>query len=272
MKNFLIDRPQLKIEMREMLNSHFPFFLLLFLPVLIMELGFVLADYLPVVNTTKSSWNLGVYLDALTTNGPRWSFSGSPNQLTMGLALVILLAIISELLLTGIQFVAIDLVRNKATFDQPVTKSFTIFNNGDYFLGTIMINIIAGILTFLWSLLFIVPGIIKAFAYSQAVFIYRDALDQGEKISYLEAITRSRQLMDGHKMDLFVFNLSYIGWNIVSNLTLNLLDIWLLPYYNLALANFYVKIHDDQSDPLQTILTDNHASNDADQNHSDTPK
>ncbi|GAF36057.1 hypothetical protein JCM14108_998 [Lentilactobacillus farraginis DSM 18382 = JCM 14108] len=230
-----------------MLNSHFPFFLLLFLPVLILEFGMIAAQYSSGVGL-NSIWSFNNYLGS---NSYSTVASTVNIKLAVGLfGFVFLISLISGLLMTGIQFVGIDLLRNETTFEQPVTKSFTIFNNGEYFIGTLMISIITGILTFLWSFLLIIPGIIKGYAYSQAIFIYRDALDKGEKIGYFEAIDRSRQLMNGHKVDLFVLGLSYIGWFLLSSLTLNLLDLWVIPYYNLAIANFYVKIHDDQAKHL----------------------
>ncbi|MGP3640768.1 DUF975 family protein [Lentilactobacillus hilgardii] len=263
-----MDRPQLKLEMRRMLNSHFPFFILLFLPVLVIEFGLNFIQYLP-WSHGSSYLNIGNYWNAPSIYDSRFNFDYTdPKAITAFLGLLLLLAIISSLLLTGIQFASIDLIRNKTTFDQPVNKSFTIFNNGDYFIGTIMIGLITSILTFLWSLLLFIPGIIKGYAYSQAIFIYRDALDKGEKIGYLEAITKSRELMDGNKMDFFVLYLSFLGWFILSNFTLNILDLWVVPYYNLAVANFYVKIHDDQSEPLQTILADPDQPHHSDDDHS----
>jgi uncharacterized membrane protein len=81
----------------------------------------------------------------------------------------------------------------------------------DYF-DTIIMSFLVGLLTFLWALLFIVPGIIKAFSYSQAILIYLDNKHSGNHIGYLTAITESRQLMDGNKFNYFLFELSFIGW------------------------------------------------------------
>jgi uncharacterized membrane protein len=177
------------------------------------------------------------------------------------MTIVTVIAIISGLLLIGVRFASIDLIRNRSTFDEPVTKSFTILNNGQYFIGTLIIGILITVLTLLWSLLLIVPGIIKGFSYSQAFYIYRDAIDQGKPIGYLEAITKSRELMNGHKWEYFVLYLSFLGWFILSGFTMGILDLWVLPYYNLALANFYIKLADPQPDSLGTIFDDsNHQS------------
>lgn len=114
-------------------------------------------------------------------------------------------------------------------------------------MGAIVIGILTTVLTLLWSILLIVPGIIKGFAYSQALNIYRDSVDAGKPIGYLEAITRSRQLMAGHKMDYFVMQLSFLGWYILNSFTYGILLIWLQPYFQLSFANFYVKISQQQT-------------------------
>ena len=87
----------------------------------------------------------------------------------------------------------------------------------------------------LWSLLLVVPGIVKGFSYAMTPFIMADH----PEMSANEAITASRELMDGHKWDLFLLNLSFIGWNLLSLLTLGILSLWIIPYQNAAHAAFY---------------------------------
>ena len=91
---------------------------------------------------------------------------------------------------------------------------------------------------FLWMLLFIVPGFIKAYSYAMTPFIMADH----PELSASEAITRSREMMDGHKLELFVLGLTFIGWNILCILTANLGYIALNPYTNAAYAAFYRQI------------------------------
>ena len=118
----------------------------------------------------------------------------------------------------------------------------TIFQSGDLFIGTIIVELLCFLWVFLWSLLLVVPGIIKAIAYSQAAFIYRDKLNAGEKIGYSEAVTLSRQMMAGHKWEYFVMQLSFIGWWLLSAITAGLAGIWVLPYYYITMANYYVQL------------------------------
>lgn len=95
-----------------------------------------------------------------------------------------------------------------------------------------------GLYIFLWSLLLVVPGIIKRLGYAMTPFIMTDH----PELTASEAITRSKEMMDGHKWDLFVLNLTFIGWIILCLLTLNLGFLALNPYMNAAYAAFYREI------------------------------
>lgn len=92
--------------------------------------------------------------------------------------------------------------------------------------------------TFLWSLLLIVPGIIAALSYAMTPFI----LEEHPELTASEAIARSKALMDGHKMDLFLLNLTFLGWDILCALTANVGNLFLNPYKNAAYAVFYREI------------------------------
>lgn len=93
----------------------------------------------------------------------------------------------------------------------------------------------------LWSLLLIIPGIIKGFAYSMVPYIL---LDRPE-LSYSEVIAESERMMKGHKFDLFYLYLSFIGWAVLSVLSLGIGFLWLEPYVNTAVAAFYNDIKGD---------------------------
>lgn len=108
----------------------------------------------------------------------------------------------------------------------------------DYFV----IALLVGIFTFLWSLLFIIPGIIAAIRYSQAFYIKLDNPD----LNAIECIDKSKELMKNHKMDYFLLCLSFIGWAILGIFTLFILYFWLVPYYATTLCNFYNKIKDEK--------------------------
>ena len=91
----------------------------------------------------------------------------------------------------------------------------------------------------LWTILFIVPGIVKLFSYSQVVLIL---VDDEQKIFGNEAITKSRKIMDGKKFDLLVLIISFTLWFIASGLTGGILLIYVYPYFMITLSNFYLTL------------------------------
>lgn len=139
----------------------------------------------------------------------------------------------------GVSITMIDIDRGKADFDKPVERSFALFDKARYFWGWIGISIISTILVVLWSLLLIVPGIIKAISYSQAFYIYRDAVDRGEDIRLIDAITRSRELMNGEKGFMFLMMLSFLLWFFVGAITYGVANLFILPYFWQTQAKFY---------------------------------
>ena len=110
-----------------------------------------------------------------------------------------------------------------------------LFNYVKQFWLAFKVTFFTGLFTALWSLLFYIPGIIKALSYSQAMYI----IAENPEIGALEAINRSKAMMEGHKMELFKLMLSFIGWIILGMFTFGILYIWLMPYMNTTMALFY---------------------------------
>lgn len=106
--------------------------------------------------------------------------------------------------------------------------------------------ILSTIYIFLWTLLLIIPGIIKSYSYALTPYI----LVEHPEMSANEAIEESMRLMDGHKFDLFYLQLSFIGWAILSILSLGLGFFWLIPYQMTAQAAFYRDIKNEAM-PMQ---------------------
>ena len=109
-----------------------------------------------------------------------------------------------------------------------------------------------GILITLWSLLLVIPGIIKSLSYAMTMYIVKDH----PELTVNEAIDLSKDMMYGHKYDLFYLYISFIGWYLLSILTLGIGTFWLMPYIQTAQASFYedVKAEWDQSDSLLNSL------------------
>lgn len=87
----------------------------------------------------------------------------------------------------------------------------------------------------LWTILLIIPGIIKGYSYAMASYISID----NEELSAEECVQRSIKMMEGHKMQLFLLDLSFFGWVLLSILTLGIGLLWLAPYQETAHIKFY---------------------------------
>lgn len=105
----------------------------------------------------------------------------------------------------------------------------------DDFWSAFKLQFLVGLFTFLWSLLFIIPGIIKSYSYSMSTYI----LAENKGKPALECIKESKIMTDGHKMELFVLSLSFLGWAFLSALTFGLVGIWAVPYMQATFANAY---------------------------------
>jgi len=109
------------------------------------------------------------------------------------------------------------------------------FNGFDDFWAAFKVNFLVGLFTFLWSLLFVVPGIIKGISYSMAIYV----LAENKGKPALECIKESKAMTEGHKMELFVLALSFIGWLFLVVVTFGIAGIWVFPYMSATLANVY---------------------------------
>ncbi|RUQ32853.1 DUF975 family protein [Peribacillus cavernae] len=116
-----------------------------------------------------------------------------------------------------------------------ISQVFAIYKDGRTSFKVIGASILVAIFVFLWSLLLIIPGIIKSLSYSQTFFLLRDH----PEFTVLEAITESKNRMKGYKWKFFLMNLSFIGWGILCVITLGIGILWLAPYIATSMATFY---------------------------------
>lgn len=140
----------------------------------------------------------------------------------------------------GISFTFLDVIRKGRQQDMSFKEAFRLFNGND-FVPVLLINILSYIFQYLWTLLFVIPGIVKFYSYSQANFIYKDlsATRDTRSMGATSFITESRELMSGHKGRLFWLDISFIGWYIVGMITLGIGFLWINPYINATKAAFY---------------------------------
>lgn len=130
-----------------------------------------------------------------------------------------------------------DLLQNG---DAAVTRNTLRNAFSDYVRNAVSMFLVY-LFTILWTLLFIVPGIIKGLAYSLTPFIVKD----NPELSPNEAINLSMKMMKGHKFDLFYLYLSFIGWILLAMLTLGVGLLWVIPYLETTLAAFYQDVKND---------------------------
>ena len=113
-----------------------------------------------------------------------------------------------------------------------------MFKKADLFLRALWLMIITSFFITLWSMLLIVPGVIKALSYSMAPYILAEHPD----FTASKALNESKRIMNGHKKELFFLALSFIPWFLLCSITFGIAFIYVLPYYNAAVTNFYIAI------------------------------
>ena len=119
-----------------------------------------------------------------------------------------------------------------------------LFDGFSQYVRITLAELLKGIYVLLWMLLLIIPGFVKDYSYAMTEFILKDH----PEMSGEEAICQSMKMMQGHKMQLFLLDLSMIGWFILSCLTLGIGFLFLVPYNNSAHAHFYEDLKEQYND------------------------
>lgn len=101
----------------------------------------------------------------------------------------------------------------------------------------ILLNILTNLFIMLWSLLFVIPGIIAAYRYRMALYLL---LDHPE-MSVMQCIQESKRMMKGHKGELFVMDLSFLGWAILESIPVfgYAVQVWTTPYISMSYVLYY---------------------------------
>lgn len=144
------------------------------------------------------------------------------------------LGAIVSLLTTGAM--SIGLARFTLAFARHTpTRVSEIFTGFDSFRVGLATHLLQTLFICLWALLLIIPGVMAALSYAMTYFILSDDPSLGAR----QAITRSKQLMNGHRWELFCLSLRFFGWMLLCVLTLGIGFLWLLPYIMVSMAHFY---------------------------------
>ncbi|MEI5995122.1 DUF975 family protein [Candidatus Enterococcus mansonii] len=133
-----------------------------------------------------------------------------------------------------IQWAAIDNVERRLFSFKSVFMDF-IKRNGQ---RTIVANLLVSLYTFLWSLLFFVPGVVKQLSYGMTNYL----LKKDPELSPKEAIALSQELMKGYKMEYLIFSYSFILWYFATIFSFGLTSLYVIPYYSVSEVLFFEQI------------------------------
>lgn len=131
------------------------------------------------------------------------------------------------------------------------TKLSDIFTGFDTFGVGLGAYLLQALFVMLWCLLLIVPGIIAALSYAMTFYIIAEEPALGP----LQAIAKGKQLMQGHKWELFCLGLRFVGWSLLCVLSLGVGFLWLLPYMLVTVAHFYDDIRAASNDVAAPTAT-----------------
>ncbi len=152
-------------------------------------------------------------------------------------------ALLIGLLITGI--LTIGLCKYYLGISRNISKYDNIYPLAEGLktdpMGNLVLGLLVNVFTFLWSLLFVIPGIVKAYSYSMAFYIKCDH----PEYSATQAIDESRKIMHGNKWKLFMLDLSFLGWAILAAFTFGIGTLWLTPYQTAARTEFYLDLIDE---------------------------
>ncbi|MBE6914893.1 MAG: DUF975 family protein [Ruminococcaceae bacterium] len=124
----------------------------------------------------------------------------------------------------------------KQTRDHEVMNIIEVFNGFIMDLGqNFLLGLLSGIFVALWSMLLVVPGIVKAYSYASAYYIKIDNPDY----DWRQCLRGSEDMMRGHKAELFLLDLSFIGWYIVGAMCFGIGALWVMAYHHAARSVFY---------------------------------
>ena len=183
---------------------------------------------------TSSSYSGNEFLDSLGSQ-----FVG-PLLFLVGMGLVIVfVAVIAGLVLSVFVFNPVIIGCKKYFLDasegtSDLARMGYAFKNN--YTNIVFVTFMQHLVIFLWSLLLIVPGIIKSYQYRMIPYL----MAEDANLSFSEAKRLSSEMMDGEKWDAFVLDLSFILWWLLAGITFNLVGIfWVNPYYEYTCVELY---------------------------------
>lgn len=176
------------------------------------------------IYTTTEGWN--PELSALVVGGAAYIILAA-------VVMAVVYFILGSVIEIGYSKFNLDLVDR-----QKEPELGTLFGYFSHWKTTAVAKLLQTVYVFLWSLLFVIPGIIASYSYAMTDYI----LAEHPELTASEAIARSEKMMDGNRWRLFCLEFSFIGWSFLCSLTLGIGNLWLTPYKQAATAAFYREI------------------------------
>lgn len=193
-----------------------------------------------VIGANGPSIDLGAFVNGWPETNPLLSTAFSPIAL-ISIVYLIVIFFIGGAVALGLKLFNIRLLANQ--HQKPFS---TLFERFDIMFKALLLHLAMLFFIFLWTLLFIIPGIIASYRYAMAPYL----MAQNPGLGVMEAIGQSKQMMTGHKGRLFLLELSFIGWVLLCFLTAGIGFLWLSPYINVSEAAFYLDLTgQDQRSP-----------------------
>lgn len=137
-------------------------------------------------------------------------------------------------LIIGVMYYIMNLIKGKELDIKEV------FSKYKYFLPIFIVTLLCGLFTALWTVLLIIPGIIYAIKIAMVPYLMAEEVNENTK--FKEITLKSKKMMEGHKWEYVVFNLSFIGWILLSFVTFGIALIWVIPYIQTANIMYYEKL------------------------------
>lgn len=224
-----MNRFRLKAQSKEIIASSQPspiVFSLLYVLVLVIigllsaKLVHIRIDQDMMMNFIENS-DIEAFYDYIVDMAP------SPTAVFLDILLQLMLTVINA----GYAIYTLNIIKGDSA------SLWNLLDGFELFWRVIWLSILESIFIFLWSLLFIIPGLIAFYRYRQALFL----LIEHPEMSVYECIRESSRLMRGHKAELFSLDLSFIGWMLLSMLPVigYLVNIWFAPFYKITQALYY---------------------------------
>ncbi len=160
--------------------------------------------------------------------------------------LAFLFSVISFIIAAIIIYSTTKMFIQTAKDEKPVIEEILLVGVKEKPSRSVILHFLVSLFVFLWALLLIIPGIIKAYAYSMSFYL----LIQEPELNSSEAIEKSKDLTRGYKMDLFLLDLSYLGWYILGLFTLGILWLWIIPKHGTAKILYFDEIYGKQEDKI----------------------